>query len=70
MVLERVMIMIITATELKNGLGKYLHLVKEEDILITKNGKIIAKLVRANAKAVDQIDGLLADPTEDASRSF
>ena len=36
--------MSITATELKNNLGKYLILSATEDIFITKNGKIIAKL--------------------------
>ena len=37
-------LMSITATELKNNLGKYLLLSATEDIFITKNGKIIAKL--------------------------
>ena len=36
--------MSITATELKNNLGKYLILSLTEDIYITKNGKIISKL--------------------------
>ena len=36
--------MSITATELKQNLGKYLLLSATEDIYITKNGKIIAKL--------------------------
>lgn len=36
--------MSITATELKQNLGKYLELCETEDILITKNGKVIAKL--------------------------
>lgn len=36
--------MSITATELKNNLGKYLLLSATEDIFITKNGKVIAKL--------------------------
>ncbi len=36
--------MSITATELKSNLGKYLLLAASEDIYITKNGKIIAKL--------------------------
>lgn len=36
--------MSITATELKQNLGKYLLLSAKEDIYITKNGKIIAKL--------------------------
>ena len=36
--------MLITSTELKNNLGKYLLLAETEDIYITKNGKIVAKL--------------------------
>lgn len=36
--------MSVTATELKNNLGKYLVLSATEDIFITKNGKIVAKL--------------------------
>ncbi len=36
--------MSITATELKNNLGKYLILSATEDILITKNGKAATKL--------------------------
>ena len=36
--------MLITATELKNNLGKYLMLSATEDIFIIKNGKVIAKL--------------------------
>ena len=36
--------MSVTATELKLNLGKYLLLAETEDIFITKNGKIIAKL--------------------------
>lgn len=36
--------MAITATELKGNLGKYLELAEKEDIFITKNGKVIAKL--------------------------
>ena len=36
--------MSITATELKNNLGKYLLLAATEDVYITQYGKIIAKL--------------------------
>jgi hypothetical protein len=36
--------MIITATEFKNNLGKYLELSSTEDILISKNGRIASKL--------------------------
>ncbi|MBQ3266199.1 MAG: type II toxin-antitoxin system prevent-host-death family antitoxin [Ruminococcus sp.] len=36
--------MIITATELRNNIGKYLTLASSKDIYITKRGKIIAML--------------------------
>ena len=36
--------MTITATEFKTNFGKYLNLVLEEDIFISKNGKVIAQL--------------------------
>ncbi len=36
--------MFVTATELKNNMGKYLDLATKEDIIITKNGRRIAKL--------------------------
>ena len=39
--------MFVTATELKNNLGKYLDLATKEDIIITKNGKRIAKITSA-----------------------
>ena len=36
--------MIITVTALRKNLSKYLDMANAEDILITKNGKIIAQL--------------------------
>ena len=50
----------VTATEFKLNLGKYLDLVRSEDIWITKNGKITAKLSNPNVSAVDAISGVLA----------
>ena len=45
--------MSITATELKNNLGKYLLLSATEDIFITKNGKVIAKLTNPHQDRVE-----------------
>lgn len=45
--------MSITATELKLNLSKYLLLAETEDVFITKNGKIIAKLTNPNQDRVD-----------------
>ena len=39
--------MIITATELRKNLGKYLNLLDDEEIIITKNGKEIAVLSKS-----------------------
>ena len=47
--------MTITATEFKKNLGKYLELVSNEDIVITKNGKAIAIL-----KPSDEINETIA----------
>lgn len=44
--------MSITATELKSNLGKYL-LAATEDIFITKNGKVVAKLSNPHQDRVD-----------------
>lgn len=37
--------MMVTSTEFKLNLGRYLDLVSQEEIIITKNGRRIAKLV-------------------------
>lgn len=37
--------MIVTTTDLQNSFGKYLQLCRGEEIIITKNGKSVAKLV-------------------------
>ena len=35
---------LITATEFKNKVGKYLKTAQDEDVIISKNGRYIAKL--------------------------
>lgn len=45
--------MSITATELKSNLGKYLMLAATEDIYITRNGKIVAKLSNPHQDRAD-----------------
>ncbi len=45
--------MSITATELKTNLGKYLLLAETEDIYITRNGKVVAKLSNPYQDRVD-----------------
>ena len=44
--------MIVTATEFKTNIGKYLSLVGTEEVLITKNGRGVAKLVSVHGGSV------------------
>lgn len=58
--------MSITATELKNNLGKYLLLSETEDIFITKNGKIVAKLTNPYQDRVEIAKSLFGILPENA----
>lgn len=51
--------MSITATELKNNLGKYLLLAANEDIYITQYGKVVAKLTSPFQERLDIVKSLL-----------
>lgn len=54
----------ITATELKQNLGKYLSLVNKEEIIITRNGIPIAQLSIPKEKEmslVSQLIGVIPD---------
>ncbi len=53
--------MTITATEFKANFGKYIEMVTEEEFFITKNGKIVAKVINPNVSAVDSLRGMLKD---------
>lgn len=56
--------MSITATELKSNLGKYLLLASTEDIYITRNGKVVAKLSNPNQdriKMAKSLFGVISD---------
>lgn len=50
--------MSITATELKSNLGKYLDQAATEDIYISKNGKIIAKITSPYKNKLDIVKEL------------
>lgn len=58
--------MSITATELKNNLGKYLVLSATEDIFITKNGKIVARLTNPYQDRVQTAKSLFGILPKDA----
>ena len=51
--------MIITATEFKLNLGKYLDMVDEEEVIITKNGKSIARLSKPESEKIALLDSLV-----------
>jgi prevent-host-death family protein len=51
--------MVITATELKANIGQYLNTVSEEEVYITKNGKIVAKLSSPAQDKQAILDGLV-----------
>ena len=51
--------MSITATELKTNLSKYLLLSATEDVYITRNGKVIAKLTNPFQDRVQLVDSLV-----------
>ncbi len=57
--------MIVTATEFKTRAGKYLEIVGKEEIIITRNGKEVAKLVPARKQGTspnaDFLYGLLSN---------
>lgn len=64
--------MSITATELKKNLGKYLALSSTEDIYITRNGTVVAKLSNPHQDRVDMAKSLFgilpADVTLEEAR--
>lgn len=56
--------MIVNATEFKTRAGKYLEIVDKEEIVITRNGKEVAKLIPIKKQGTPNADflyGLLAD---------
>lgn len=53
--------MTITASELKNNLGKYLELAQSEDIYITKNGTKKIKLSNAVERPLVYLDSVFKD---------
>ena len=57
--------MSITATEFKKNLGKYLLLAETVDILITRNGKVVAKLTNPNQDRVNRAESLFGILSDD-----
>lgn len=59
--------MVVTSTEFKTNLGKYLDLVGTEDIFITRNGKTVAKVINPHVSAVDSLLGILSNTPSDTT---
>lgn len=59
--------MSITATELKQNLSKFLLLSAKEDIYITKQGKVIAKLTNPYQNRVNTAKSLFGILPEDVN---
>ena len=55
----------ITASDFKSKFGYYIRLVEKEDIMITKNGKSIAKISNPRVSAVDRLSGVLKGKVPD-----
>lgn len=54
----------VSSTELKTNIGKYLDMLDEGDIIITRNGRKIARLVKEvddTLSTVRSLFGILAD---------
>lgn len=51
--------MLVNATEFKNKVGKYLEIASQEEVIISRNGKQIAKLVPIDKPSTPNVDGLL-----------
>ena len=64
--------MLVNSTEVQNNFGKYLDMASDQEIIITRNGQPIARLVGVNnsiAFLSDRLVGLVpADVDEKAAR--
>lgn len=56
---------VVTATDMQNNFGKYLHLIqKGQEIIVTKNGKEVGRFVPKSATIsylTDSLTGILSD---------
>ena len=62
--------MIVTATEFKTNLGKYLEMAMKQDIFITKNGKNIARLTSPAVNKLAVLDSLVGIVPEGYERDL
>ncbi len=60
--------MIVKSTEIQNNFGKYLDLASEQEIVITRNGLPVARLVGVNSSIsflADRLAGLIPVDADD-----
>ena len=50
--------MVVTATDLKTNLGKYLDLLDTEDIIVTRNGRRVARLIKDEEDVLAEVQSL------------
>jgi prevent-host-death family protein len=57
---EVIIMLKISSTEFKNNMAKYLTILDKEEIILTKNGKPVAKLIPTeNKNIVSQLTGII-----------
>ena len=50
--------MVVTATDLKTNLGKYLDILDTDDIIVTRNGRRVARLIRDEEDVLAEVQSL------------
>ena len=55
----RSMEMVVTATELKTNMGRYLDTLSDDEVFISKNGKVVAKLSKPTQDKQAILDSLV-----------
>ena len=51
--------MIITATELKTNMGRYLDAAETEDVFVTRKGRMVAKISNPSVDRLGLLDSLV-----------
>jgi prevent-host-death family protein len=62
--------MIVNSTKIKNNFGKYLELASEQEIVITKNGSAVARLIGMEAQKKtlsEQLRGIIPAGVDEKS---
>ena len=60
--------MVVTSTDLKTNLGKYLDLLDTDDIIVTRNGRRVARMIRDEEDVLAEVQslyGILAESNEE-----